>query len=121
MDNADFKLPFYKSRLLSDDLNHLGFERRLLIHPNGSVYMSHMITILPRAIQRLEERLEKMRNFCRILHDRLKTASGQSSYLLKPYAIVVEQGIDISTNEECDYLKGLAQNFVISHHSFCWM
>ena len=72
------KVPLYKSRLLSDDLNSLGFERRLTMHPNGNIYMSHMISLIPRGMDRLEERLEKMRIFCQILLDRLKKAAGKS-------------------------------------------
>jgi len=55
--------------------------------------MSHMITLLPRALNRLEERIEKMKNFCRILQKRLKLGSNKSSYLLTPYAITIEQAI----------------------------
>lgn len=98
IDAEDYKIPLYKSRLLSDDLNSMGFERRLLIHPNGTVFMSHMITILPRAMNRLEERIEKMTNFCRILHDRLKLAAGRSQYLLTPYSIAIEQSIGWGQN-----------------------
>ena len=73
-----FLVPLYKSRLLSDDLNSLGFERRLTMHPNGNIYMSHMISLIPRGMDRLEERLEKMRIFCQILHERLKKAASKS-------------------------------------------
>ena len=48
------------------------------MHPNGNIYMSHMISLIPRGMDRLEERLEKMRIFCQILHERLKKAASKS-------------------------------------------
>ena len=63
------------------------------MHPNGNIYMSHMISLIPRGMDRLEERLEKMRIFCQILHERLKKAAGKSQgpdFLLVSYFIEID-------------------------------
>jgi hypothetical protein len=117
LDTEEFKVPFYKSRLLSDDLDPMGFERRLLLHPNGNIFISHIATLLPRALNRLDERKQKLNNFCHLLLERLKTSATKCANLLTPISITVESEVDLSTLDECDYLhdyfdeKRTDQNF----------
>ena len=75
----------YRCGLISQDfhIDQLGYEKRLLVDQNGSLYTGYCTTFTPRSVNRLTDRVEKLRLFCELICRRLIVAAAE----LNPFAI----------------------------------
>ena len=75
----------YRCGLISQDfhIDQLGYEKRLLVDQNGSLYTGYCTTFIPRSVNRLTDRVEKLRLFCELICRRLIVAAAD----LIPFAI----------------------------------
>ena len=87
----------YRCGLLSQDshIDQLGYEKRLLVDQNGSLYTGYCTTFIPRSVIRLTDRVEKLRLFCELICSRLIAAAAETSHLEPPHSIYLASDVDI--------------------------
>ena len=87
----------YRCGLLSHEshIDQLGYEKRLLVDQNGSLYTGYCTTFIPRSVNRLTDRIEKLRLFCELICDRLIAASIETLHLEPPHSIYLASEVDI--------------------------
>ena len=87
----------YRCGLLSHDshIDQLGYEQRLLVDQNGSLYTGYCTTFIPRSVNRLADRIEKLRIFCELICGRLITAATETSHLEPPHSIYLASDVDL--------------------------
>ena len=91
----------YRCGLLTHEshIDQLGYEQRLLVDQNGSLYTGYCTTFIPRSVNRLTDRIEKLRSFCHLICNRLITASNETSHLESPHSIYLAPEIDIQVRD----------------------
>ncbi|CAG5081844.1 Oidioi.mRNA.OKI2018_I69.PAR.g9974.t1.cds [Oikopleura dioica] len=83
-----------------------GYEKRMVIHPNGTVYMAYIINLIPKSLERLDERTARLKSFSTMLFNRLEKAAKEGQkYLMTPFAVTVESSIDFVSSKDWDFLR----------------
>ncbi len=78
----------------------------MVIHPNGTVYMAYIINLIPKSLERLDERIARLKSFSTMLFNRLEKAAKEGQkYLMTPFAVTVESCIDFVSTKDWDFLK----------------
>ena len=87
----------YRCGLLSHEshIDQLGYEKRLLVDQNGSLYTGYCTTFIPRSVNRLTDRIEKLRLFCELICGRLIAAATETGHLEPPHSIYLASEVDI--------------------------
>ena len=87
----------YRCGLLSHEshIDQLGYEKRLLVDQNGSLYTGYCTTFIPRSVNRLADRIEKLRLFCELICGRLIAAATETGHLEAPHSIYLASEVDI--------------------------
>ena len=87
----------YRCGLLTQDshIDQLGYEKRLLVDQNGSLYTGYCTTFIPRSVNRLTDRIAKLRLFCELICNRLIVAAAETNHLEPPHSIYLASDIDI--------------------------
>ena len=112
----------YRCGLLSHDshIDQLGYETRLLVDQNGSLYTGYCTTFIPRSVNRLADRIEKLRLFCELICSRLITAATESIHLEPPHSIYLASDVDLQ--ERHTYINFLnLLNFSVFKGTFRWI
>ena len=97
----------YRCGLLSHDshIDQLGYETRLLVDQNGSLYTGYCTTFIPRSVNRLADRIEKLRLFCELICSRLITAATESIHLEPPHSIYLASDVDLQERHTYQFIE----------------
>ena len=104
----------YRCGLLSHEshIDQLGYEKRLLVDQNGSLYTGYCTTFIPRSVNRLTDRIEKLRLFCELICGRLIAAATETDHLEAPHSIYLASEVDIQARIHSSW-----PNFNLLHFS----